>query len=74
MRWVGLGTGKGAFTLELRGKGSGVGADRNHRLLSRSKAPNQEDNDSIRGNTYHDKTYRRQGRKVMQQVGNEAVG
>ena len=46
----GAGTGdRGAFTLELLGKGLGGVADGNHGLLSRSMAPSQEDEESILG-------------------------
>ena len=42
-------------------------------MLSRSMAPSQEDEDSILGDTYHDKTCRQRGRHVMKQAGDEAV-
>ena len=42
-------------------------------MLSRSMAPSQEDEDSILGNTYHDKTGRQRGRHVMKHVGDEVA-
>ena len=63
----------GAFTLELLGKGLGRAADGNHVSLSRSMAPIQEDEDSILGDMYQDKTGRQQGRQMMKQTGNKAV-
>ena len=38
------------------GKGPGRAADGNHGLLSRSMAPSQEDENSIMGDTFHNKT------------------
>ena len=64
---------RGAFTLDMLGKGLGGAADGNHVFLSRSMAPIQEDDDSILGGMYHNKTGRQQGRWVMKQAGNKAV-
>ena len=63
----------GAFTLDMLGKGLGGAADGNHIFLSRSMAPIQEDEDSILGDMYQDKTGRQQGRQMMKQRGNKAV-
>ena len=64
---------RGAFTLELLGKGLGGAADKNHVSLPRSMAPIQEDKDSILGEMYHNKTGRQQDRRIMKQAGNKAV-
>ena len=64
---------RGAFTLDLLGKGLGGALDENHVFLSRSMAPIQEDEDSILGDMYYDKTGRQQGRRMMKQRGNKAV-
>ena len=64
---------RGAFTLELLGKGLGGAADGNHVSLPRSMAPIQEDKDSILGEMYHDKTGRQEGRRVMKHTGNKSV-
>ena len=53
--------------MELLGKSLGGAADGKHGLLSRSMAPNQEDKESILGDTYHNETGRQQSRRAMRQ-------